>query len=72
MTVKVAPVFTDEETQELFEANLPLAGVLAVRLELDFESGVPIEIKKARFRVRDAGRARMEDGYLQRRLYRES
>lgn len=54
VNVRVAPLFTDEETQELFEANLPLAGVLAVRLELAFESGVPIEIKKARFRVRDA------------------
>lgn len=54
VTVRVAPLLTDEETQELFEANLPLSGVLPVRLELAFESGVPIEVKRARFRLRDA------------------
>lgn len=54
VTVRVAPLLTDEETQELFEANLPLSGVLAVRLELAFESGVPVETKRARFRLRDA------------------
>ena len=53
MTVRVAPLLTDEETQELFEANLPVSGILAVRLELNFQSGVPIELKRARFRVRD-------------------
>jgi hypothetical protein len=45
---------SDEESQDLFEANLPLAGILAVRMELDFESGVPVELKKARLRLRDA------------------
>ena len=53
VTVRVAPLLTDEEAQELFEANLPLAGVLPVRLELVFESGVPVETKKVRFRLRD-------------------
>jgi hypothetical protein len=53
VTVRVAPLMTDEETQELFEANLPLAGVLPLRLELVFESGVPVEIKQVRFRLRD-------------------
>ena len=57
VNVIVAPLLTDEDTQDLFEANLPLAGVLPVRLELDYESGVPVEIEKARFRLRDgAGR----------------
>lgn len=57
ITVRVAPLLSDEETQELFEANLPVSGVLPVRLELAFESGVPVEIKRARFRLRDgAGR----------------
>jgi hypothetical protein len=54
VTIRVAPLLTDEEAQELFEANLPLAGVLPVRLEMAYESGVPIEVKRARFRVRDA------------------
>jgi hypothetical protein len=53
VTVRVAPLMTDEESQDLFEANLPLAGVLPVRLELAFESGVPVETKKVRFRLRD-------------------
>src|SRR6187431_1479593 len=54
VTVRVAPLMTDEQSQELFEANLPLSGILAVRLEFVFESGVPIETRKARFRLHDA------------------
>ena len=54
VTVRVAPLLTDEESQELFEANLPLSGVLALRVELVFQSGVPVELKRARFRLRDA------------------
>ena len=53
VTVRVAPLMSDEESQDLFEANLPLSGVLPVRLELAFESGVPVETKKVRFRLRD-------------------
>jgi hypothetical protein len=49
---------TDEESQDLFEANLPLAGVLPVRVELEYETGgVPVELKRARVHLRDgAGR----------------
>lgn len=53
VTVRVAPLLTDEESQDLFEANLPVAGVLPVRMELAFHSGVPVETKHARFRLRD-------------------
>lgn len=53
VSVAVAPLLTDEDSQELFEANLPLAGVLPLRIELNYESGVPLEIKKARFRMHD-------------------
>lgn len=53
VTVRIAPLMSDEESQELFEANLPLSGILAVRLELAFESGVLVETKKVRFRLRD-------------------
>ncbi|HET7114408.1 MAG TPA: hypothetical protein VFI57_12235 [Pyrinomonadaceae bacterium] len=53
VTVRVAPLLTDEESQELFEANLPVSGVLPVRLELAFQSGLPVETKRARFRLRD-------------------
>ena len=54
LIVAVAPLLTDEESQDLFEANLPLAGVLPMRVELGYKSGVPVEIKKVRFRLRDA------------------
>ena len=52
--VRVAPLLSDEESQELFEANLPLSGVLPLRVELAFQSGVPVEVKKAKFRLRDS------------------
>ena len=54
VTIRVAPLLTDEESQDLFEANLPLGGILPVRLDFDFESGVPVEIKRARFHLIDA------------------
>jgi len=53
VTVRVAPLLSDEESQELFEANLPLGGILPVRLELVFDSGVAVETRKVRFRLRD-------------------
>lgn len=53
VNVVVAPLLNDEDSQELFEANLPLAGVLPLRIELNHESGVPVELKKARFRLHD-------------------
>ena len=31
VTVRVAPLLSDEETQDLFEVDLPMTGVLAVR-----------------------------------------
>jgi hypothetical protein len=54
VTIRVAPMLTDEESQDLFEANLPLGGILPVRLELAFESGAPVEVKRARFHLVDA------------------
>ena len=54
VTVRVAPLMTDEQSQELFEANLPLSGILPLRLEFVFESGVAVETKRVRFRLRDS------------------
>jgi hypothetical protein len=54
ITVRVAPLLTDEESLELFEANLPLSGVLAVRTELIHQSGLPVELRKARVRLADS------------------
>lgn len=55
VSLRVVPLISDEESQDLFEANLPLSGVLALRMDLAFESGVPVELKRARFRLRDGG-----------------
>ena len=68
--VRVAPLMSDEESQDLFEANLPLSGILPVRVELVFESGVPVEIKRARFRLRDGEGTRVETAVRRRRLSR--
>lgn len=54
VTLRVAPRLTDEESQDLFEANLPLSGVLPLRVELVFQSGLPVELKRAKFRLRDS------------------
>lgn len=51
--VRAVPLLTDEESQELFEANLPLAGLLPVRFEMSNESGAPLSFKRVRFRLRD-------------------
>ncbi len=54
IVLKVAPLLEDEESQEIFEANLPLSGVLPIRVELEYETGIPTELRQARFRLRDA------------------
>lgn len=54
LRLRAAPLLTDEESQELFEANLPLAGLLPVKLELTNQGSATVEIKRARFRLRDA------------------
>jgi len=53
LSVRAAPLLTDEETQELFEANFQLAGLMPVRLEMTHNGGVPIELKKLKFTLRD-------------------
>lgn len=54
ISFRAAPMLTDEESQELFEANLQLAGLLPVRVEINHNSGDAIELKKIRFRLTDA------------------
>jgi hypothetical protein len=56
VAIRVAPLLTDEESQNLFEANLPLGGVLPVRVELSYEppaGAVSLDFKRTRFRLRD-------------------
>lgn len=54
VSFRAAPLLLDEESQELFEANLHLAGLLPVRVEIVHNSGDVIELKKVRFALRDA------------------
>lgn len=54
ISFRAAPMLSDEETQALFEANLQLAGLLPVRVEIKHNSGEAVELKKVRFRLADA------------------
>jgi hypothetical protein len=49
--VRAVPILIDEEIQELFEANLLLAGILPVRVDVTNESGAPVDLKIAGFRL---------------------
>jgi hypothetical protein len=52
-SIRAVPLLTDEESQDLFQANLPLGGLLPVRLEINNESGAPISFKRVRFKLSD-------------------
>jgi hypothetical protein len=53
VSFRAAPLLTDEESQELFESNLHLAGLLPVRMEIVHNNGASIELKKVRFHLHD-------------------
>ena len=55
LSFRASPLLTDEETQELFESNLQLAGLMPVRVEVVHNSGEAIEMKKLKFRLGDSG-----------------
>jgi len=57
LSFRASPLLTDEETQELFESNLQLAGLLPVRLEVVHHGGDAIEMKKLKFRLTDSANA---------------
>ncbi len=57
LTFRAAPLLTDEETQELFEANLQLAGLMPVRVEIVHNSGDAMDLRKLRFHLHDASNA---------------
>ena len=54
VSFRAAPLLTDEESQELFESNLHLAGLLPVRVEIVHNSSAPIELKKVHFHLHDS------------------
>lgn len=53
VSFRASPLLTDEESQELFESNLQLAGLLPVRLEVVHNSGDAIEMKRLKFHLQD-------------------
>ena len=53
--LRARALLRDEESQELFESNLPLAGLLPVRVELSNEGGAELALKRLRFRLRGTG-----------------
>ena len=53
VTFRAVPLLTDEQTQELFETNLQLAGLLPVRLEAAHNGGEAIEFKRLRLKLHD-------------------
>jgi len=57
VSFRAAPLLTDEESQELFESNLHLAGLLPVRVEIQHNSGAPIELKRVSFHLHDSNGA---------------
>ena len=54
ITIRAEPLLTDEETQELFDSNLQLAGLLPIRVELRHNGGDPADLSKARLQLHDA------------------
>ena len=53
ISFRAAPMLSDEESQALFEANLQLAGLLPVRVEIKHNGGEVIDLKKVRFHLTD-------------------
>ncbi len=54
LTFRAAPLLSDEETQDLFESNLQLAGLLPVRVEIVHNGGEAVELKKVKFHLQDS------------------
>lgn len=51
LSFRAASLLTDEESQELFEANVQLAGLLPVRIEIIHNGGESIDLKKIKLRL---------------------
>jgi hypothetical protein len=55
VNVRAVPLLSDEENQALFEANLPLNGILPVHVEITNKTGTSIPLEKVIFKLHDAG-----------------
>ena len=55
LSFRAAPLLTDEESQELFDSNLQMAGLLPVRVEVDQNGGDAVDLSKVHFSMHDGG-----------------
>jgi len=53
LSFRASPLLTEEQSQELFDSNLQLAGLLPVRFEMLHNGGDSVDLKKMRLRLRD-------------------
>jgi hypothetical protein len=53
LSFRASPLLSEEQSQELFDSNLQLAGLLPVRMEIVHNGGDSIELKKVRLRLHD-------------------
>jgi hypothetical protein len=53
VSFRAAALLTDEETQELFDSNFQLAGLLPVRVQVAHNSGEAVDLSKVHFRLHD-------------------
>jgi hypothetical protein len=53
LAVAAIPLLTDEESQELFEANLPMSGIVPVRVELTNTGEESVDLGRAKIQLRD-------------------
>jgi hypothetical protein len=70
VTFRALPLLSDEESQELFESNLHLAGLLPVRVQVVHNSGDAVELKRLRFRLHDASGAEWKSISLKQAIAR--
>jgi hypothetical protein len=53
LAFRAAPLLTEEQSQDLFDSNFQLAGLLPVRIEMIHNGGDSIDLKKMRLRLHD-------------------
>src|SRR5207244_8682787 len=70
LSFRAALLLTDEETQELFESNLLLAGLLPVRVEIVHNGGDAVDLKKVRFNLHDAAGTQWQTASVKKAIAR--
>ncbi len=53
LSFRATPLLTEEQSQELFDSNFQLAGLLPVRIEMLHNGGDSVDLKKMRLHLHD-------------------